>query len=234
MTLPRFNHVTFEIDIPSLRRSVRFRPWLVKEEKFLLIAQKGDDKDMIHSVKQVITNCCQEDIDVDALTTFDVVLIFLRLRAMSVGKIVELAYEDKEDKKIYKFEVDLTAIDVKRHPDHETKFKIDEDIGVVMKYPDITMAMQLKDAKDDVAIFSGVIRYCIDQVYDADTVYDLKDQSDEEIDAMIDSMPLDGFEKIQNFFDTMPSVEHILTYKNSLGNDRTIKLDSIRDFFTWD
>jgi hypothetical protein len=234
MTLPRFNHVTFEIEIPSLRKSVRFRPWLVKEEKFLLIAQKSDDKDMIYSVKQVITNCCLEDIDVDSLTTFDVVLIFLRLRAVSVGKLVELAYEDKEDKQIYKFEVDLSTIDVKRHPEHETRFKIDKDIGVVMKYPDITMAMQLKDAADDVALFSGVLRYCIAQVYDEENVYDLTDQSDEEIDAMIDSMPLDGFEKIQKFFDTMPTVEHVLTYKNSLGHDRTIKLDSIRDFFTWD
>lgn len=232
MALPIMNHTSFTITIPSLTREVRFRPWLVKEEKILLLAAKGEDADVLYAMRQILTNCCLEAIDIGALATFDIVYLFLKLRARSVGAVLDLKYSDNEDGKTYDFKVDLNTIEVKRHPDHTTKFKLNDDIGVIMRYPDLAMAEAMKGGSA-LEIFNEVLRYCLVAIWDSSEVHTVADSPMEEVDAFIDSLDTPAFEKIQEFFDTMPTVEHVLEYTNANGKERVIRLETVKDFFTW-
>jgi hypothetical protein len=139
MALPKINTITFEITIPSTKKKMRFRPFLVKEEKILMLAQKGTPDDIFFAVKQLLTNCSIDPIDVDTLTTFDLDYIFIKLRAQSVGNIIELKFQDNEDGKTREFKVDLNEVEVTESPEHSKKIKINEQFGLLMKYPDVAM-----------------------------------------------------------------------------------------------
>ena len=110
MQLPKIQTPIFNIEIPSIKKTKKFRPFLVKEEKILLLAQQGNDSDLLDAITQIINNCCLEDLNISSLASFDLEYIFLKLRARSVNNLVELKYKDKEDDKIYTFEVDLDFV----------------------------------------------------------------------------------------------------------------------------
>jgi hypothetical protein len=140
MALPKIKIPLFDVTIPSTKKDAKFRPFLVKEEKILLIAQSGGTKkEMVNSLKQVINNCVTlldgTDVDVDALTTFDLEYLFLKIRSKSVDNVVTLKYVDHEDEKEYEFKVALDDIEIQHNPDHSNKVKIDDDICVILKYP---------------------------------------------------------------------------------------------------
>ena len=232
MALPKISTPILSFVIPSTQDIKKFRPFLVKEEKLLLLAQQGGETDTITALKQVITNCCHDVIDVDRLTTFDIEYLFLKLRAKSVDNMVKLRFRDHEDDKIYDFDVNLDEIEIKLDPDHTNKIQINEEVGMIMKYPDVNLTSTVNNIKSADDLFTKVVIYCIDSIYDKDKVYPAADSSEEELVEFIDALDHNSFEKIQKFFDTMPKLYHELHYKNELGNDRTIKLDSVKDFFT--
>jgi hypothetical protein len=124
MALPKISTPILSFVIPSTGMVMKFRPFLVKEEKILLLAQQGGDNDTITALKQVITNCCHDQINVDKLTTFDIEYIFLKLRSKSVDNMVKLRFRDREDDKIYDFDVNLDEIEIKRDPEHTNKNQI--------------------------------------------------------------------------------------------------------------
>jgi T4 bacteriophage base plate protein len=238
MALPKIKVPLFDVTIPSQKKDAKYRPFLVKEEKILLMAQAGGTrKEMINALKQVINNCVTmldgSDVDVDNLTTFDLEYIFLKIRSKSVDNVVELKYTDNEDQKSYDFKVSLDNIEIQENPEHNKKIKISDDIGIIMKYPTpaIVNAVEDPDASEtDVSI--RMIRECIDQIYDKENVFLAKEASKEELDEFVDSMTVKNFEDIQKFFETMPRLYHKIEYKNSKGTARTIELVSLEDFFT--
>jgi hypothetical protein len=231
MALPKINTITFEITIPSTKKKMRFRPFLVKEEKILMLAQKGTPDDIFFAVKQLLTNCSIDPIDVDTLTTFDLDYIFIKLRAQSVGNIIELKFQDNEDGKTREFKVDLNEVEVTESPEHSKKIKINEQFGLLMKYPDVAMMNSIKDT--DEKAFDSVMRYCLDSVYDETSVFPFSEETDEAIDEFVDSLDLKTFESIQKFFETMPKLKYVITYTNDMDNERTIVLDSLQSFFTF-
>lgn len=231
MALPKINTITFEITIPSTKKKMRFRPFLVKEEKILMLAQKGTPDDIFFAVKQLLTNCSIDPIDVDTLTTFDLDYIFIKLRAQSVGNIIELKFQDNEDGKTREFKVDLNEVEVTENPEHSKKIKINEQFGLLMKYPDVAMMNSIKDT--DEKAFDSVMRYCLDSVYDETSVFPFSEETDEAIDEFVDSLDLKTFESIQKFFETMPKLKYVITYTNDMDNERTIVLDSLQSFFTF-
>jgi hypothetical protein len=231
MALPKISTPILSFVIPSTQEIKKFRPFLVKEEKILLLAQQGEDTDSLLALKQVITNCCHDNIDVDKLTTFDIEYLFLKLRSKSVNNVVKLRYRDKEDDKIYDFEVNLDEVEIKINPEHSNKIQINEELGMIFKYPDVNLTNAIGKVETADDLFTKVVIYCIDSIYDKDKVYSPAEYTEEELIEFIDQLDHATFEKIQKFFDTMPKLYHELNYTNEMGNARTIKLESVKDFF---
>lgn len=233
--LPKIDKPLFEMTVPSQNKKVTFRPFLVKEEKILLIAQQGgEEKEIIRALKQILQNCIQDlDFNVEDLTTFDLEYMFLKLRSKSVSNIVKLQYQDNDDDKIYDFEIDLDAIEVQFDPKHTNKIQITDDIGMIMKYPSVNIVNDAPESGDPVEIMDHLIRNCIDKIYDSENVYDVKDHTTEEVNAFLDDLTIDSYDKIREFFDTLPKMYHELNYVNENGNERKIELTGLRDFFTW-
>lgn len=234
MSLPKIDQPLFEMTIPSTQKKVKFRPFLVKEEKILLIAQQSEsDRDIIRAIKQVLNNCIVDDVDVDDLATFDLEYMFLKLRAKSVNNVVKLSYRDNEDDKVYDFEVDLDEIEVKKTEGVTNKIKINEEVGIVMQYPSASITEELGEYESEVDLLMFFIKKCIAEIYDSESVYVVKEQSEEELDQFIDSLDVSTFEKIREFFEAMPRLYHTLTYTNEMGNERVIELTNLKDFFMW-
>lgn len=230
MALPKIKHPTYKITIPSTNKEVNFRPFTVQEEKMLLMAKNSEQTDdIINTVKQVIQNCVIEPIDADKLAIFDIEYIFIKLRAKSVGEVVDLDYTDPETNENIKFKVNLDDIEVKRNDNHTNKFKLFENIGVVMRYPTLEEIKAVEEAGKDEAVFTMLLK-CIDKIYDNDTVYE--DYNQAELQEFINSLPMESMTAIQNFFETMPSVEHTVKLKNKAGDSKEIVLKGINSFFT--
>lgn len=222
--------------MPSTQKEVTYRPFLVPEEKILLIAQEsGEDKDLILAIKQILGNVIVDTwFNTDMLTTFDLNYMFIQLRSKSVSNLVTLNYIDNEDEKPYEFEIDLDKVEVKYTEGHTNKIPITADIGVIMKYPTISVVEKIDpDAMFVTEVSDAIIKACIDKVYDAESVYNMSEETDEEIDRFIASLDTKAYAGIRSFFNTIPVVQYDIKYKNSLDSDRVISLRTLKDFFTW-
>ena len=232
MALPKLSHPTFELEIPSSKQKIRYRPFLVKEEKILLIAQSSEDpKEIIYAVKQVLQNCSLDQIDIDDLTTFDIEYFFIKLRSKSVNNIVNLRYKDLEDEKIYEFEVDLDGIEIEYNKDHQKTINVSQNTILNLKYPKMNMINSLEKIENETDLVFEILRNCLDTIVHDSQVIEVSNYSREEIDEFILSMDVSSFNKVQEFFNTMPKLKHEIVYTNSLGNQRKIILQSLNDFF---
>lgn len=234
MTLPKIQHPTFRVEIPSTKKQLLFRPFLVKEEKILLMAKTGNDgNEILSAIKQIVNNCCEEKgFDVNRLTIYDLEYMFLKIRANSVGNIVELVFKDLEDQKDYKFQVDLNTVQVQYPKNANNKIAIDDTTGIIMRYP----SAMLYDDKEFLslgqdALFELMVR-CIDKIYKGDEMFDASTYSKDKISEFIDDLDVKTFEKIQEFLNDAPTIRHTLTYRNELGHERKIELTTLTDFFT--
>lgn len=233
MKLPQIKHPTFSIIVPSTRKEVRYRPFLVKEEKILLFAQQSkDSKDIVSAIKQIITNCVvSENVDVESFTTYDIEYFFLQLRAKSVNDEVKLTYIDNEDQKQYSFDVDLNDIKVMYPEGHDSVIRITDSASLTLKEPVFSVLEAMKATTESELAFEAIAK-CISVIESEGQVYKVEDFSEEEVMEFVQSLDVLTFQKIQTFFDTMPRLEHVINYKNSLGNERKIVLNSLNDFFT--
>lgn len=234
MPLPKIEQPLFDMIIPSTGKKIVFRPFLVKEEKILLIAQQGgNDTDIIRAIKQILNNCIQDDIDIDSLAIFDLEYMFLKLRSKSVNNVVKLSYRDTEDEQVYDFELDLDTIEIDMPENINSKIDITENVGMTMKYPSASITDRMKDFENEVDLMTFFIVNCIDTIYDEENVYVASEFSEKEISEFLDGLDVKTFEKIREFFENVPRLQHIITYNNALGNVRTIELSSLKDFFMW-
>lgn len=232
MPLPKIDQPLFDMTIPSTGQKVVFRPFLVKEEKMLLIAQTaGEDLEIIRSIKQVLNNCIQDEINIDHLTTFDLEYMFLKLRARSVNNIIKLTYRDNEDEELYNFEVNLDEIELETTENVDKKIKITDKVGMTMKYPSASITDRIREFENEVELLSFFITNCIDTIYDEENVYVASEYSEKELTEFLDTLDVNTFDKVRTFFESMPKLRHVLKYENKLGNEREIVLSSIRDFF---
>jgi len=232
MALPKISVPTFALNIPSKNKKKTFRPFLVKEEKILLMAQQGNEQDMIDAIKQIINNCCVEDINVDSLATFDIEYLFLKLRGKSVDNVIELKFRDKEDDKVYDFQINLDEIEITINEDNDPKIEITNEIGMIMKYPNIASTQKMAGIDDQEDVFNKVLISCIDTIYDEESVYPASEHTDEELIEFIEQLDSKSFKKIEKFFDTLPKLSHVLEYENELGHKRRIELNTVQDFLT--
>jgi hypothetical protein len=235
MSLPKIMYPQFDILIPSTGKKMKFRQFLVKEEKILLVAKSSeDDNDILTAIKQVVNNCSLDaSFDIDKISVFDLEYLFLKIRAISVSNVIKLSFKDFEDEKVYDFDVDLNQVEIEMPKDIPNKINIFGKNGIVMRYPSASIYSDkefLTSTVEDASI--ELIIRCIDKVYDAESVYDVKTVSREELLEFINNIDIKSFEKINEFLSNAPKLKHVIDYKNSLGNDRKIILTTLNDFFT--
>lgn len=234
MALPKISHPVFELTLPTTKQVIKFRPFLVKEEKLLLIAMQGEDPgEIVNSIKQVVNNCIvTENIDIENMATVDLEYLFIKIRSKSVNNIIKLTYRDLEDERKYDVEVNLDEVEVKFDESHTNKIEINETLGFFMKYPEANIDSKLKDSKTEADVLFDVLKNCIEKIYEGKEEYSVADSTEEELEEFIQSLDVKTFNKIQTFFATMPKLYHEVKYVNSKGNERTIALSSLSDFFT--
>jgi hypothetical protein len=235
MPLPKIDQPLFEVIVPSTKKKILFRPFLVKEEKLLLISQQGgEDTEVIRAIKQILRLCVQdEDFDVDKLTTFDLEYLFLKLRAKSVNNIVKLSYRDNEDGKTYNFELDLDTIEIDLPENLNSQIDVSSNISMIMKYPSASITDKLQQFDNEVDLMTFFIINCIDTILTEDEIFPAADYSTQDLEEFLDQLPVSSFEKIREFFEAMPKLYHKIDYTNSEGNDRSIELNNLKDFFMW-
>lgn len=233
MSLPKLMHPTFELTVPSSKQKVRFRPFLVKEEKLLLMAKESDDKsDIINVLKQVISNCDVDSaVDTNKLASFDLEFLFLKLRGKSINNVIELSYTDLEDEQVYNFSVDVDDIIMIEDPKHTRVVNISESSGIVMKYPTTALMSQVVQQTDITNVLFHMIRGCMETYFDGDEVSDFADVKPEEMDTFIENLPVGVLKQFEEFFNTMPKMYHKIEYTNKNGTERTIELRTLEDFF---
>jgi hypothetical protein len=236
MALPKINTPTYTMTVPSTGEQVSYRPYLVKEEKILMMAMETQDqRQMLQAIKQLISACTSGSVDVDKLTTFDIEYVFTKLRAKSVGEVarVEAPCESCEGKN--EVEVNLDSdVQITGATDRDMNIPLTGDVGLIMKFPNVNDVMDnLNTEADEFDQLLAVMVACIDSVYQGDQFFDIKGQSKQEIDEFIGSLSNDQFTKIREFFDEMPQTTAHLKFKcQSCGADNDIELKGLVNFFT--
>ena len=240
MALPMMSAPTYTMVVPSSGVSVKFRPFLVKEEKALLIAQQSEDIGvMIQTLKGIINTCVLETLDIDKLATFDLEYMFTQIRAKSVGEIIELIFpcdidhgEDNEKARV-KVSIDLTTLIVEKDPNHNNKINLFGDVGVVMKYPtmDVMKRLENLDTNDLDKVFS-VVADSIDYIYQGEEIFYGKEQKHEELLQFLNNLTSEQFVKIQQFFATMPRIKKEIEYTCPVCQKHHRKmLEGMQSFF---
>ena len=233
MALPKLNTITYELNLPSTGEKIEYRPFLVKEQKALLIAQESDDAKQIEKAfAQIINDCVIADIYPYELPMFDVEYIFLRIRGKSVGEKVKLSLLCPDDEKTrVDVEVNLEEVDVQMQKEHTNTVELSNDVSMIMKYPCLK-DMTGFDDKGEITNMFEMIRRCIYEVRQGDTVYNRVDITDKELDEFIESMTADNFENISNFFTTMPKLIHGVEVKNPKTKKKSeIPIEGLQSFF---
>jgi len=235
MSLPVINAPTYELAIPSTKEKIKYRPFLVKEEKILLLAMEEDDEKTITvALKQIIENCTDGKIDVDKLALFDLEFIFLRIRAKSVGENVQVSLLCQDDGETYvPVEIPLEEIKVMHTKGHKNKIKLTKDIGITMRYPQLNMmAMQSQGDTPTVEQTFNILGDCIENITEGETVHERADFNDEELKTFLESLNTKQFQSIQQFFETMPKLQHIVEVENPKTKVmNTITLEGMQSFF---
>lgn len=231
--LPKISHPSFTTKLPSTQAAIKYRPYTVKEEKILLIAQQdGSAAAIIDAFKTTVQNCVvTPNFNVNRITAFDLEYLFLKIRAKSVGNIIEMIVKDKEneDDVGVTVAVNLDNVEMTYNPDHTSKIQINETVGVVLRYPTIDFVAKSEDKVD--AMFE-MITECIAMIYDGNKVMVAgTDFTYEEAFEFLNSLDKQTFEKIELFFETFPVLEHTVKYKTKAGEDKEITLKGLVDFF---
>ena len=218
MALPKLDVPIYEMAVPSTDEKIKYRPFLIKEEKVLLIAmESGENEDIIQAVKQIVSECTFNKLKLGDMPMFGVEYMFLRIRAKSVGEVSKLKVLCQDDKETYAtVEVDLTEIQVQVDDDHTNKIELTDEMGVIMKYPSIDSfsAAGISNITADNMI--DVVATCIAQIYDkkGEEVYDSKDSTKKELTEFVEQLNTKQFQEIQKFFDSMPNLKHEVTVVN--------------------
>ena len=236
MALPKLTTPTYELEIPSTDEKIKYRPFLVKEEKILMMAMESKSSaDITQAVKDIVMECTFNKVKIDDMPMFDVEYIFLNVRSKSVGEVSKLKLLCPDDGKTYAdVEVNLSEVKVQVGDDHTNKIDLGNSMGMIMKYPTIDSFKESGIRDINPSNMLEVISTCILQIYEEDgkKVYDTKDQTKKEVTDWIEQLNTKQFKDVQNFFDTMPKLKHEITIKNpKTKKESKIMLNGLNDFF---
>ena len=238
MALPKITQPEFEITLPVIKKKIKFRPFLVKEEKILLVGKEGNAAEQMSAMLQILRNVVlsPKNFNPMDLTVTDIEYLFMHIRGKSVDNLVKLKYQDKEDEQLYDFEVDLNIVEPRIVKDRSYNIPVgkltieltDPTIDMISK-SGLDMDTNLAEGKTTSDMIFSLLSQCLVKVWDDEQVYD--DFTADEATEFFKSIDVNTFQKIQNFFETAPRLEHRLQYTNTLGNEREIVLRGLSDFF---
>jgi hypothetical protein len=245
MALPKIQTPLFELNLPSTGQAIKYRPFLVKEQKILLMAmESGETTSILTAVKQIINNCAAEEIETEKLPIFDLEYFFLRLRAKSIGEEIDLnlRHPGEVNSKgescthVTKEKLNLLNVEVQKSIGHEDKIILDEEsgVGVKFKYPTADLAKNFTEVegKTELDLATEAIINCIDFVFDKDNVYKKEDSTQKELIDFVESLSQEQFQKLSKFFDTMPKLKHEVKWKcPGCGQEERIELEGLANFF---
>lgn len=234
MALPVLNTAKYKTIVPSLGKEVEYRPYLVKEEKILMIAlESNDNKQIISAIKDVISSCVQDDLKVNDLTMFDIEALFLKLRSKSVGETTDVKVKCTECDKEHKTSVKFDDIKMPVVKNMQTTVKLTDDVGIILTYPKVKDIEKNDNGVDDsINSIMEVLIDCIHSIYDADNVYSAQDTKRSELKDFVDSLNSDQFKKLTSFFESIPALKYDLRFKcEGCGHDNNIELSGIQNFF---
>ena len=236
MALPKLTTPTYELEIPSTDEKIKYRPFLVKEEKILMMAMESKSSaDITQAVKDIVMECTFNKVDISNMPMFDVEYIFLNIRSKSVGEVSKLKILCQDDGKTYAdVELDLNEVKVQVGDDHTNKIELTEDMGLIMKYPTIDSFSETGIRDINPSNMLDVISTCILQIYEkkGEKTYDPKDQTKKELTEFIEQLNTKQFKDVQKFFETMPKLKHEITVKNpKTKKENKVTLTGHNDFF---
>jgi hypothetical protein len=238
MPLPKISTPTYELELPSTEKTIRYRPFLVKEEKLLVIALESEDnKQITNAIKTVIKNCIlTKDIKVETLPTFDIEYLFLNIRGKSVGEEVEVNIICPDDNETNAtVSINLDDIKVQKNEEHTNKIKVDGSIMMEMKYPSLEQFIKTNfDFKNENAMEQSfdLIASCIDKIYTQEEVWSTADVTKKELTEFLDQMNSSQFKEIEKFFETMPKLSHKIIVKNPKTEvESEVVLEGLASFF---
>lgn len=235
MALPMYKHPTYTLNLPSTGKEVKYRPFLVKDEKNLLLAQQSEvEMTMMDTLKDVITGCVlSKDVKVEDLPIFDLEYIFTQLRIKSVGENVSLVFSCKtgcgENTKI-DFTIDPKLI---KGEGHTPKIELFDGVGIMMKYANVELLREISklDLDDPIQILKLIV-HSVDYIYDKDSVYHAKDQTEDELIKFVENLPREASLKIKQFFDTTPKLQQTVEYDcPNCGTHNVYTVEGIESFF---
>ena len=233
MALPKLDTLTYELTLPSTGEQLKFRPFLVKEQKALMIAQESeDDKQIQDAFAQIIDACTFGEIDAYTMPMFDIEYVFLQLRGKSVGEKVKLNLLCPDDEKTrVDVEINLEDIGIQMTKDHTNVIQLTDNISVIMKYPTLSDMSGFGDAGEVTSVFT-MMKRCINEIHDKETIYNKIDISEKDLDEFIDSMSTENFQNFSAFFETMPKLQHMVTVKNPKTKKKNeVLIEGLQSFF---
>jgi len=238
MPLPKIATPTYELELPSTKKTIKYRPFLVKEEKLLVLALESEDNKQISTaIKQVLKSCIQtRGVKVETLPTFDIEFLFLNIRARSVGEEVEITITAPDDGVTpIEITLDITDIKVQETEGHDKQIKLDDSLMMDMKYPSLDQFIKNNfdfDKNSELEQSFELIATCIDKIYNEDEVWAAADCTKKELVEFLEQMNSVQFKQIENFFTTMPKLSHTIEVVNPRTKEkRTVVLEGLQSFF---
>lgn len=235
MALPKIQQPLFSVTLPSNDKEIQFRPFTVKEEKVLLIAQAANDvKTAIDSIKQIISNCVvTEGFDVETIPMFDMEFLLIHIRARSVSNTIEFQFNDPEQDEPIKMEIDLDEIKISRNEEHNKNIQLDDDHIVVMKYPNINDLFKLEGVEEDKVplLLFDMMLDCIETLVKGEEVYTFSEFPQEDVKEFVESLTSEQVKKIETFFNTAPRIKLEKLYRLKNGKEKKFVAEGHETFF---
>ena len=242
MPLPKINTPTYELTLPSNKKKIRYRPFLVREEKILVLAMESNDqKQITDAIIQIIGDCLiTKNIDVTKLPTFDIEYLFLNVRSKSVGETVEVNITCPDDgKTTVETSINIDDIKVVKNKDHNLIVQLDDKYSMKLKYPTLDQFVEnnfdfeMAEPKESVSAAMSMLSTCIDMIYDQEESWDASESTKEALDEFIDQLNTKQFQEVEQFFRTMPKLTHKLKVKNpQTGVESEVVLEGLASFFS--
>ena len=240
MPLPKISTPTYELVLPSTNKKVKYRPFLVKEEKILIMALESEDqKQITNAIKTVLADCIlTRGIKVDKMATFDIEYLFLNVRGKSVGETVEVNVTCPDDgKTTVEMEIDIDSIKIQKDPNHTNIIKLDNDLSIQMNYPSLNQFIEtnfdLSDTKNQVDQSLHVIMSCINQVYNSEESWSAAECTKKELKEFVESMNSKQFKEVETFFETMPKLSHKVKVTNPETKvESEVVIEGLASFFS--
>ena len=240
MPLPKINTPTYELVLPSNGKKIKYRPFLVREEKILIMAMESEDmKQITNAIVQILSDCIiSKDVKVESLSTFDIEYLFLNVRGKSVGETVEVNITCPDDGETQvEMVIDIDSIKVQKIKGHKNIIKLDDNLSMKLKYPSLEQFVEnnfeVSETQSSVGQSLSMITSCIEMVYNNDESWEATDCTKEELEEFIEQLNTKQFKEIENFFTTMPKLSHTIVVKNpNTGVESEVVLEGLASFFS--